>query len=178
MRRFGVTLAVFLLAASLSSAQQYSIKFATIAPEGSTWVKVLRDLDKALRDQSAGRLGLKIYPGGVAGDEKDVIRKIRLGQYNAGGFTGVGVNDAAKKLRILDSPFLFRSYDEADFITQRFENDFVQALNDGGFVLLGWAEVGFLYIFSDVPIASLDDLRRTKPWLWEGDPIADRKSVV
>src|SRR5208283_5869268 len=72
-----------------AAAQQYAIKFATLAPEGSTWLKVMRDFDKAVREDSGGRLGFKLYPGGVAGDEKDVIRKIRLGQYNGGGFTGI-----------------------------------------------------------------------------------------
>jgi TRAP-type C4-dicarboxylate transport system substrate-binding protein len=153
-------------------AQQYTIKFATLAPEGSTWVKVMRDFDKALREDSGGRLGFKLYPGGVAGDEKDVIRKIRLGQYNGGGFTGIGIGEVAKKVRILDAPLLFRNYDEVDYIVQKYEKDFAQSLEEGGFVLLGWAEVGFVYVFSDRLLSSLEELRNTKAWMWEGDPIA------
>ncbi|HET6452518.1 MAG TPA: TRAP transporter substrate-binding protein DctP, partial [Spirochaetia bacterium] len=67
-----------MLPAAAATAQQYTIKFATIAPEGSTWIAVMRELDAAVRAQSGGRLGFRFYPGGVAGDEKDVIRKIRL----------------------------------------------------------------------------------------------------
>ncbi len=154
------------------AAQQYTIKFATLAPEGSTWLKVMRDFDKALRQDSGGRIGFKLYPGGVAGDEKDVIRKIRLGQYNGGGFTGIGIGEVAKKVRILDAPLLFRSYDEVDFIVQKDEKDFEQALEEGGFVLLGWAEVGFAYVFSDRLLTSLEDLKNAKAWMWDGDPIA------
>jgi TRAP-type C4-dicarboxylate transport system substrate-binding protein len=161
-----------LLPALALSAQQYSIKFATLAPEGSTWIKVMRQLDAAVRADSGGRLGFKLYPGGVAGDEKDVIRKIRLGQYGGGGFTGVGIGEVAKKVRILDAPLFFRTYEEVEFIQNKYEQAFEQSLEDGGFVLLGWAEVGFIYVFSNKQVTSFGDLRTMKPWMWEGDPIA------
>jgi len=161
-----------LIAPSLS-AQQYLVKFATLAPEGSTPTKMMRDFDKAIREQSGGRLGFKIYAGGVAGDEKDVVRKIKLGQYSAAGFTGVGINEIAKKVRILDAPFLFKNHDEVDFIVNKFDREFQQAIEEGGFVLLGWAEVGLVYIYSDRPVASAEDLKKTKIWMWEGDPIAE-----
>lgn len=153
-------------------AQQYTIKFATLAPEGSTWLKIMREFDQAVREQSNGRLGFKIYAGGVAGDEKDVIRKIRLGQYQAGGFTGVGLGEVTKKVRILDAPFLFNAYDEIDHVRDQFDADFRQAFEDGGFELLGWAEVGFVYVYSDRPVNSPEDLKSVKLWMWEGDPIA------
>jgi TRAP-type C4-dicarboxylate transport system substrate-binding protein len=161
------------LLSSQLSAQQYVVKFATLAPEGSTWIKIMREYDAAIRAQSGGRLGFKIYAGGVAGDEKDVVRKIKLGQYNAAGFTGVGINEIAKKVRVLDAPFLFKNHDDVDFIVNKFDKEFQQALEDGGFVLLGWAEVGFVYIYSGGPVGSAEDLRNTKIWMWEGDPIAE-----
>jgi TRAP-type C4-dicarboxylate transport system substrate-binding protein len=161
------------LLAPLLNAQQYLVKFATLAPEGSTPTRIMREFDKAIREQSGGRLGFKIYAGGVAGDEKDVVRKIKLGQYNAGGFTGVGINEIAKKVRVLDAPFLFKNHDEVDFIVNKFDREFRQAIEEGGFVLLGWAEVGLVYIYSDRPVASAEDLKKTKIWMWEGDPIAE-----
>ncbi len=167
-----VVIAVLAVWVSTATAQQYTVKFATLAPEGSTWLNIMREFDKAVREQSGGRLGFKMYAGGVAGDEKDVIRKIRLGQYHAGGFTGVGLGEIAKEVRIMDAPFLFKSSDEADFIAQKFDAQFRKAFEDGGFVLLGWAEVGFVYVYSDRPVYSPDDLKNTKMWMWEGDPIA------
>lgn len=153
-------------------AQQFTIKFATLAPEGSTWIKIMREYDKAVRDQSGGRVGFKIYAGAVAGDEKDVIRKIRLGQYHSGGFTGVGLGEVAKTTRILDAPFLFRSDDEIDYIINKYDADFRKSIEEGGFVLLGWAEVGFVYVYSNTPVRSPADIKNTKIWMWEGDPIA------
>jgi TRAP-type C4-dicarboxylate transport system substrate-binding protein len=132
----------------------------------------MRDLDTAGRAESGGRLGFKLYPGGVAGDEKDVVRKIRLGQYGGGGFTGVGIGEVAKKVRILDAPLFFKTYDEVEYIQQKYETDFDQALQDGGFVRLGWAEVGFVYVFSTKLVTTFSDIKSLKPWMWEGDPIS------
>jgi TRAP-type C4-dicarboxylate transport system substrate-binding protein len=84
----------------------------------------------------------------------------------------VGLGEIARRVRILDAPFLFKSYEEVDFIRDKYDAEFRKAFEDGGFVLLGWAEVGFVYIYSDRPVASPADLKATKMWMWEGDPIA------
>jgi len=154
-------------------AQEFTIKFATLAPEGSTWMNVMREYDQAIRKESNGRLGFKMYPGGVQGDEKDVLRKVKLGQLHSAGITGVGMTSIAPKVRILDSPFLFKSYDEADLIMSSFDAEFGKAFEEGGYVNLGWAEVGFIYIFTNASVHSAGDLRHVKMWMWEGDPIAE-----
>jgi TRAP-type C4-dicarboxylate transport system substrate-binding protein len=118
-------------------------------------------------------MGFKIYAGGVAGDEIDVLKKIRIGQYHAAGFTGVGIGEIAPNLRVLDSPFLFKSYDEVDYIYQKFNDEFEREIEKGGFVLLGWAEVGFVYTFTKTPVYGVDDLKKLKMWAWQGDPIAE-----
>ncbi len=151
---------------------QHEIKFATVAPEGSTWMKVMREFDRQIREESNGRLGFRIYPGGAQGDERDVLRRIRTGQLHGGGFTGVGMGEISSKVRILDSPFLFRSYDEVDLIYEKFGEELRQDFYDNGYVLLGWAEVGFVYIFSNIPIKHPQDLRGVKMWMWEGDQVA------
>ncbi len=158
---------------NIAFSQEYLIKVATIAPDGSTWINILREYDAQIRKESNGRLGFKIYAGGVAGDEIDVLKKIRIGQYHAGGFTGVGIGEIAPNLRILDSPFLFKSYDEVDYIYQKFNNEFEKEIEKGEFILLGWAEVGFIYTFTKTPIYGIDDLKKIKMWAWQGDPIAD-----
>jgi TRAP-type C4-dicarboxylate transport system substrate-binding protein len=173
LRRTALLLFLFFASSSILCAQEYIIKFATLAPEGSTWLNVMQEYDSQVRKESGGRLGFKIYPGGVAGDEKDVIRKIRFGQFSSAGFTGVGLGEIAPKVRILDCPFLFRNYDEVDYVYKTFDKEFAQAFEENGYVLLGWAEVGFVYIFSQSPIYGVDDVRKTKMWIWEGDPIAE-----
>jgi TRAP-type C4-dicarboxylate transport system substrate-binding protein len=162
-----------IIASSRISAQQYLIKFATLAPEGSTWMNVMKEYDQTIRKESGGRVGFKMYPGQVQGDEKDVLRKIRNGQLHSAGVTGNGLTDIAPKTRILDTPFLFESYDEIDNVYRLYDKEFNQAFDDGGFVLLGWAEVGFVYVFTNSPVSQPEDMKRVKMWMWEGDPVAD-----
>lgn len=165
-------LMVVALAAVTTQAQQYIVKFASIAPEGSTWMNVMKEMDAAIRKESGGKVGFKIYPGGVQGEDKDVIRKMRLGQLHAAGLTGFGLGDITPKVRILDAPFLFDTYEEVDHVYNTLTPEFDKDFRDNGFVLLGWAEVGFVYVFTNTPVRSLADMSGVKMWMWEGDAIA------
>ncbi|MFC2170460.1 TRAP transporter substrate-binding protein DctP [Calditrichota bacterium] len=148
------------------------IKFATVAPEGSAWMKVMRELDDEVRAKTGGEVGFKIYPGGVQGDEIDVIRKMRYGQLHSAGFTGAGLGEILPEVRILELPFLFRSKEEVDFVSNKFIDRFDSAFRDKGFVLLGWAEVGYVYILGKEPMRGVKDLKGTRMWTWQGDPLA------
>jgi len=161
------------LCAALPLRAQTVVKFATLAPDGSTWMKAMKAFTDEASAKTAGRVKFKIYAGGVSGDEKDVVRKIRLGQLQAGGFTGVGIGEIAPEARILDTPFLFKNAREIDQVYKTLDADFRKAFEDHGYVLLGWAEVGDVNVFSNTPITRPEDLRNVKMWIWEGDPIAE-----
>ena len=107
------------------------------------------------------------------GDEKDVLRKVKLGQLHSAGITGVGIGDIAKQVRILDAPFLFKTYDEVDAVRTKFSSTFTKAFDDGGYILLGFAEVGFVYTYTNTIVRAPSDLQHVKMWMWEGDPIAE-----
>ncbi len=148
------------------------VKFATLAPEGTTWMKVMRELAKEVEEESGGELHFRFFPGGVMGDEKDVVRKIRIGQLHSAGFSGVGLGEILPEVRILELPFLFLRYEEADFVRDRIEPRLRRGLEEKGFVLLGWAEVGFVNFFSKHPIHRREDLAGRKIFMWAGDPLA------
>lgn len=158
--------------AACAHAQEFIIKFATVAPEGSTWMNIMREYDAAVRKETGGRVGFRIYPGQVMGDENAVLRKIRVGQLQAGGFTGVGMGDIAPMVRILDTPFLVNSTDESDHLYAQFGKEFEAAFAEGGYVLLGWAEIGFVHVFTKKRISKPEDLSAIRMWTWEGDPVA------
>jgi len=148
-------------------------KIATIAPEGSTWMKLMHELDTRTRAETGGQVGFRFYPGGQQGSDLDAMRKIRSGQIQGAGLTGVGLGEIEPSLRIMELPFLFRSADEIAVAHQVLDSTFEQRLTQRGFHLLGWAEVGFVYLFSQQPVRSIADLRAQKTWLWEGDPLAE-----
>lgn len=152
---------------------KFMIKFATLAPEGSTWMKSMHEMDDEVRVRTDNRVGFKFYPGGVQGDEKDVLRKIRNGQLHGGGFTGFGLGSVASDVRVLEMPFMFRDLAELDYVRGKIDGQLDQVYDDGGYVNLGWVDVGFVYIFSKNPIATPEDLAAARMWVWAGDPLAE-----
>jgi TRAP-type C4-dicarboxylate transport system substrate-binding protein len=163
---------LFLTVDHAAAGSQHIIKFATVAPEGSTWIKHLKTLDKSLRKKSDGRIGFRIYAGGIAGDELDILKKIRIGQIHCTGFSGVGFGKILPMVRVLDLPFLFNSYEETDLVHREMRSFFADQFREKGFELLAWSEVGNIYLFSKKPIKTLKDLSGLKVWTWAGDPIA------
>jgi TRAP-type transport system periplasmic protein len=149
-----------------------TIKFATVAPLNSTWMNIMQELDQEVREKTADEVGFKFYAGGVLGDEQDVIRKIRFGQVHGGGFTGRGLGQIDEQVRILDLPYLFKSSAEADVVLNGMFDRFAGNFEDKGFVLLGWAEVGFVHFFTIDPVLDLKSLKAQKMWIWDGDPLA------
>jgi TRAP-type C4-dicarboxylate transport system substrate-binding protein len=165
---------VLLLAFSSSSiAKTYTLKFATLMPTGTAWSKILDDWVKEVEEKSEGRLKFKMYSGGVMGDEPDVLRKIRKGQLHGGMFTGYGIGRIYSPARVLEVPFLFKNVEESDYVREQIMPDLEAGFRDNGFELIGWPEVGFIHFFSTKPISSLDDVKKRRIWLWQGDPLGE-----
>ena len=151
--------------------EAYVLKFATLAPHGSTWMNIITDWANKVEKESRGRLKFKLYGGGVSGDEPDVLRKIRFGQLHGGAMTGHGIGYIYSPARVLEIPFLFRSYDEVDHVRAQLMPEIREGFHQNDFELLGWMEVGFIQLFSRVPIYSIDDMKKRRIWLWQGDPL-------
>ncbi|MCD6305866.1 MAG: TRAP transporter substrate-binding protein DctP [Deltaproteobacteria bacterium] len=155
-----------------AAGPHYAIKFATVAPEGSAWIRCMRDINRTLMEKSGGRLGFRIYAGGIAGDELDVLKKIRIGQIHAAAFSGVGFGQILPMVRVLDLPFLFRTDSETDRVHRDLLPFFTREFRKKGFELLAWAEVGEVHLMSKKPIRTIQNLAGLKVWTWTGDPIA------
>jgi TRAP-type C4-dicarboxylate transport system substrate-binding protein len=160
------------LSATSLGAEPLTIKFATVAPEGSTWMNTMKELEKTIREKTQGQIAFRVYAGGVAGDELDALRKIRIGQLQSAAFSGVGFGQILPSVRVLDLPFLFRNDKEIDLVHKEMEGFFAEQFRQKDFELLSWAEVGNVHLFSQEPIRKVSDLAKLKVWTWSGDPIA------
>jgi TRAP-type transport system periplasmic protein len=158
----------------VEAEKKHVVKFATLAPEGSSWMKSMRRLSNKIEKATDGNVVFRFYPGGVSGDEKDVIRKIRIGQLHGAGFTGVGLGQILPEVRVLDLPFLFDNDEEIRHVYSKMNAYFIESYKEKGYVLLGWVPVGWVHFFSQQPIRFLEDLRQSKPWMWEGDPVVEQ----
>ena len=148
------------------------IKMATIAPRGSYLMEMMDKMDAEIRQQTNHEVGIKLYYGGVQGDESDVLRKIRMGQLHGGTFTGSGLGRIVPAVRVTEVPYLFMNYDEVEYVRKALRTEMEKMFEEQGFVVMGWNEIGFVYNFSKVPITTIEIARSQKWWMWEGDELS------
>ncbi len=156
-----------LLAAAPVTAQ--TLKLATLAPQGSVWDQAMRAMGDRWSKETAGRVQLKIYAGGVAGDESDVLRKTRIGQFQGAAITVAGLSAIDSSFNVLQIPMYFDSFEELYFVLAKLRPLFERRLADKGFVFLHWGHGGWVHLFSRAPIRTLDDLKHQKLFVWAGD---------
>jgi len=154
-------------------AQATTLKIATIAPDGTTWMKEMRAGAKEIEEKTAGRVKLKFYPGGVMGNYKSVLKKIRLGQLHGGAMTGGELSGLYPDMQIYTLPMLFSNYAEIDYVRPRIDPLLKKGLEAKGFVCLGISEGGFAYMMSSDAITSMADLKTHKVWVPEDDKLSD-----
>jgi len=152
-----------------SLVQAVDIKVATVAPEGSEWMKEHRAAAQKIRELTEGRVVFKFYGGGVRGNDKKVLRLIRLGQLQGAAFTTSGLSERYFDVVLYGLPFAFRSQDEVDYIRGELDERLHAGLEDAGFVSFGFAGGGFANFMSSQPIASHENLGGKKIWVPDGD---------
>jgi TRAP-type C4-dicarboxylate transport system substrate-binding protein len=169
-----VTLLILLVLVQFAICAEKSliIKIATLAPEGSSWMKTFNVLNTEVMKRTENKVQFKIYPGGVLGDELDMLRKLKIGQLQGVALTSAGLSTIFPEMDVLQVPFLFQTYEEVDAVLKKMDISFRKGFEDNGYVLLGWSEAGFVYLMSTVPIASVADLKKEKVWIWEESPMA------
>jgi len=148
------------------------IKMGTLAPEGSSWMKTFNTLNAEVVKKTENKVQFRIYPGGVLGDEMDMLRKLKIGQIQAVALTSAGLSTLFKEMDVLQVPFLFQTYEEVDTVLKKMDSFFRKGFEDNGYMLLGWSEAGFVYLMSTLPISSVADLKKGKVWVWEESPMS------
>lgn len=149
-----------------------TLKIATLAPDGSSWMNLLRSGAAELEQRTDGRVKLRFYPGGVMGNDNSVLRKIRVGQLHGGALTSGGLAAVYPDIQLYSFPFLFRSFAEVDYVRERMDPLLMAGLKKAGFISYGISEGGFAYLMSQLPLDSVEQLLKRKIWSPEGDQIS------
>ena len=171
---YSIALAALLLISTGGEAVSKTavIKIATLAPEGTIWTEIFNDLNAELKTATNNGVRLKIYPGGVLGNERDMIHKMFIGQIHGAILTSAGLANIFNEMDVFQIPFFFDTYDEVDYVLKKMDGFFKKGFADKGYILPAWTEGGFIRLMSTKPMASLDDLRKAKIWTWEDAPMA------
>ncbi len=169
-----IAAAMCLLLSQLLAMQAGAAEFkiATVAPEGSQWMREIRTAAAEVKARTQGRVVVKLYGGGVMGNEKQVLRKIRIGQLHGGAFTAGGIAEKYQDIVLYGLPMLFMNHEEVDFVRQRMDGALMKGLEEAGFVSFGFAGGGFARIFANRPITTTADMQGQKIWVPEGDRVS------
>jgi TRAP-type C4-dicarboxylate transport system substrate-binding protein len=162
LHKIVIVVVVVMLAAPASAVV---LKIATLSPDGSFWMQKLREGAKEIDDKTENRVRFKFYPGGVMGNDKAVLRKIRIGQLHGGAVTGGSLANVYGDIRVYSLLMVFKSTQQVDYVRERMDVPIISGLEKAGFVTFGLAEGGFAYIMSKEPIKTTDDLRTRKLWM-------------
>jgi TRAP-type C4-dicarboxylate transport system substrate-binding protein len=171
MKRIGLLCgALILCCARLGGAQEVVIKLATLVPEGSSWHLILKETAEKWKTISNGRVVMRIYAGGVAGDDADVVRKMRLGTLNAGVLTSIGISEIDRSVLALGVPMMYASDQEIEAVLEKMRPGLEARMEAKGFVVLNWVEGGWSHFFTAKPVSTPDELKGLKLFTPAGDP--------
>jgi TRAP-type C4-dicarboxylate transport system substrate-binding protein len=164
-----LTMSVLLLGCLTPAMPQTVIKMGTLAPDGSPWHQALQSMGERWRKISAGQVKLVIYPGGVLGDEPDMVNKMRIGQIQAAGLSGAGLSGIEPGVMALQIPMMFDSYEELDYVRERVAPRLEKMIEARGYVVLNWGDVGWVHFFTTRPASRMGDMRKMKLLTLAGD---------
>ncbi len=160
------------LTAPAASARSV-IKMASLVPDASVWGKILKDMGAEWQEATDGEISLRLYGGGVAGTEADVVRKMRIGQLQAAALSVAGLTAIDEGFEIFEIPMFFESYEELFHVLEKTRPMLEKRLADKGYVLLNWGQAGWVHIFSKKPVGGVDDLRKLKMF-----SVADNEAML
>lgn len=167
------SLASVLTVPALAADEAVRIRLATLAPDGSSWHLILKKMGERWAKAPGGGVKLVIYPGGVQGDEPDMISKMRVGLIQSAAVTAVGLAEIDAGVEALQVPMMFNSWEEIDYVRDRMKPVLEKRLEDKGFVVLNWGDAGWVRFFAKEKFARPDDVRKMKLFVWT----ADTKSI-
>jgi TRAP-type C4-dicarboxylate transport system substrate-binding protein len=150
-------LVVFAACAGALPAQE--IKLASVAPEASPWGRALNQLAVDWREISNGRIRVRVYHNAIAGDETDILRKMRIGQLQAAVLTSSGMKQVVPEVFSVSVPLMISSEEELDYVMERIRPDIEAEFEDNRLHVLAWSRAGWVHFFSKQPVTYPDDLK-------------------
>ena len=160
---------LFLMFLDFVFARKTIIKMATLAPEGTPWHALIAKMGERWNEETNGNVRLRIYPGGIVGDERDMIRKMRIGQIHGAAISAEGLSEVNPQYTYCFIPLFFQGYEDIDFIRNQIKDDLVSGAEENGVKVLTMVDVGWVYWFTKDPVITPDDLKSQKIWTWAGD---------
>lgn len=163
------TFLILLLCIVATSVSAQVFRIGSAAPENSPWGRSLNRIAAEWRRISNGRVRVQVFHNGIAGDEDDMVRKMRIGQLQAVVMTNTGISNFSDQLLTLSMPLLIRDQDEFDYVFERVQESLEEDIKDDGFRVLTWSTAGWLYFFSKSRLTTPNELKNLKMAASQGE---------
>jgi len=167
-----VIAASLLAVAQPAVAKKVTIKLGTMAPNGSTWHLLLKEMSARWAEVSDGQVKLKVYAGGVAGNETDMMRKMRIGQLHAAAITSLGLNHITRAPQAISIPGVIADEEEWSHVFAEMQPIWNGQVEAKGYIILGWSDLGWVHLFVNRSVKSPVEMQGMKVFAWAGDPAA------
>lgn len=153
-----------------AAAEEIVIKIGTLAPTGSTWHTLMKEMAQKWKEASGGQVTMRIFAGGTLGNEGEQVKKMRINQLQAAALTTIGLHEISPDPQAIDLPGFVDSWKTLDYVLPKIGPKIEKKLEDKGYIVLSWSEVGFTRFFSTKKFGSVNELLKAKVFCWEGDP--------
>jgi TRAP-type C4-dicarboxylate transport system substrate-binding protein len=151
---------------TVGAAETQFLRIATLAPRDSDLAKGFMKLDQGMKKATGGSWGVRLYPSGVAGDETDVLRKMKIGQMDASVITSVGLSQIVRDTTLLNTPGVIKTYKGWDAVRPAMSPEWEASFEKVGYKLMSWGELGSLRMFAKSPLTTPSEVKKMRPWVW------------
>jgi TRAP-type transport system periplasmic protein len=165
-----LVLAALLAALAPAAGAQVTVKLGTLAPAGSTWHEILKEMGQRWEAASGGQVRLRVYAGGAQGSEGDMVRKMGIGQLQAASISNVGMHDVVPEPQTLSVPMMFGDEAEMECAFAKVRPKIESAMEKKGYLVLQWSRIGAMSLFCNAPFKTPAEMASAKIFAWEGDP--------
>jgi len=162
--------AVLLLGCATAHAEVV-LRISAVAPEGTAWAREARAFARDVDESSHGALRIKLYLGGVTGDEVQSEARARRGQLDGIASGSALCMKLAPSSRVMQVLGLFQTREESSKVSARLRPLFDEELRRAGYVNLGGFGMGPALPFTSRPILTMHDLQQARFWTWDDDPL-------
>jgi TRAP-type C4-dicarboxylate transport system substrate-binding protein len=159
----------FLVCWASLQAQTLIIRMGTLAPQKSKWDEILLDMGEKWKKVSGGKVELKVYAGGEQGDEPAMVEKLRIRKLQSVALSGAGLSGIEPGVSALQIPMMLDSYAELDYVRDHISDRLDKGFEQRGFIVLNWADAGWVHFFTKTPATKPDQIRNMKLCVLQGD---------
>jgi TRAP-type C4-dicarboxylate transport system substrate-binding protein len=161
--------ALLFFVSGAARGEEQTLRIGTIVPEGTGWARDLRAMARELDAAADGTVHLKFYMGGIAGDEMEMLARVRRGQLDGVLSGGMACETIAPSLRVVRIPGVLQTWPETSYALGRLRPIFDDEAKRNGFTYLGEAIVGPSILFTRAPVRDLAVLKQQRLWVWDID---------